>query len=241
MRFLLQWQGVTVQPKPEGIASLERTIEQLEGFEVAAAAWEEDVLPARLQQYDGAWLDSLCLSGRASRAATQARAAVATSRARNTYQIADPGKNRALRPLMMTGGNDDAATFRLPHAMADYLAQHGASFFDEIVQGTRSSANAGARARYSVWSRRTGERGQLWRSARIVDAAATQASAEGARTSRASCPRSREAGRWSLLQLDCAQYATAAARSRRRANMEAARAGCCCIDTEWYPRSPAGA
>ena len=65
MRFLLDWQGVTVQPKPEGAASLERVIEQLEGFEIPAIAWESDVLPARLRDYDGAWLDSLCLSGRA--------------------------------------------------------------------------------------------------------------------------------------------------------------------------------
>ncbi len=38
-------------------------IEQLEGVELPAAAWERDVLPARVADYDPAWLDQLCLSG----------------------------------------------------------------------------------------------------------------------------------------------------------------------------------
>ena len=40
MRFLLDWQGVTRQPKPEGVESLAAVIAQLEGYEVPAAAWE---------------------------------------------------------------------------------------------------------------------------------------------------------------------------------------------------------
>ena len=65
MRFLLEWQGVTRQPKPEGVESLAAVIAQLEGYEIPAAAWESDVLAARLNEYDPHWLDSLCLSGRA--------------------------------------------------------------------------------------------------------------------------------------------------------------------------------
>src|SRR4030066_83103 len=51
-------------PRPEGPQALAAVVEQLEGFEAAAAAWEADILPARLQHYDPEWLDSLCLSGR---------------------------------------------------------------------------------------------------------------------------------------------------------------------------------
>ena len=65
MRFLLDWQGITRQPKPEGVESLAAVIAQLEGYEIPAAAWESDVLAARLNEYDPHWLDSLCLSGRA--------------------------------------------------------------------------------------------------------------------------------------------------------------------------------
>ena len=64
MRFLLEWQGITRDPKGEGPQSLAAALEQLEGFEVPAIAWERDVLPARLQHYDPSWLDTLCLSGR---------------------------------------------------------------------------------------------------------------------------------------------------------------------------------
>ena len=38
-------------------------IEQLQGFETAAGAWEREVLPARLHGYDPSWLDQLCLAG----------------------------------------------------------------------------------------------------------------------------------------------------------------------------------
>ena len=37
---------------------------QLEGFEAPAAAWEADILPARVAGYDLTWLDDLCLAGR---------------------------------------------------------------------------------------------------------------------------------------------------------------------------------
>ena len=35
----------------------------LDGYELAAGAWESEVLPARLTDYDPLWLDGLCLSG----------------------------------------------------------------------------------------------------------------------------------------------------------------------------------
>ena len=63
MRFLLDWQGVTRDPRPEGVEALAAVIAQLEGYEVPAAAWEADVLAARLNEYDPHWLDSLCLVG----------------------------------------------------------------------------------------------------------------------------------------------------------------------------------
>src|SRR5690606_32866574 len=40
-----------------------RVIEQLEGLELPAQAWEREVLPRRVADYDPAWLDELCLSG----------------------------------------------------------------------------------------------------------------------------------------------------------------------------------
>jgi ATP-dependent Lhr-like helicase len=48
----------------QGAQSLPALLAQLEGFEAPAAAWEGEILPARLPAYDPLWLDALCLAGR---------------------------------------------------------------------------------------------------------------------------------------------------------------------------------
>ena len=63
MRFLLAWQHVRPGLQLHGRDGLARVIEQLQGFELAAAGWEREVLPARVAGYEPAWLDELCLSG----------------------------------------------------------------------------------------------------------------------------------------------------------------------------------
>ena len=63
IRFLLAWQKVAPDHQMEGPESLEAIIEQLEGVEAPAAAWEGELLPARWLNTIPAWLDALCLSG----------------------------------------------------------------------------------------------------------------------------------------------------------------------------------
>ena len=63
MRFVLRWQRVARNTQLIGADGLARIIEQLQGFETAAGAWEREVLPARLHGYDQTWLDQLCLAG----------------------------------------------------------------------------------------------------------------------------------------------------------------------------------
>jgi ATP-dependent Lhr-like helicase len=63
MRFLLRWQHVTPTTHRQGRAGLLSVVEQLQGFELAAGAWEESVLPARVEGYQRRWLEDLCLSG----------------------------------------------------------------------------------------------------------------------------------------------------------------------------------
>ena len=63
MRFLLRWQGVTADTRRQGRRGLAAIIEQLQGFESAAGAWERSILPARLETYQSRWLDELCLGG----------------------------------------------------------------------------------------------------------------------------------------------------------------------------------
>jgi ATP-dependent Lhr-like helicase len=63
MRFLLRWQRVAKHTQLIGGDGLVQVIEQLQGFETAAGAWEREVLPARLHGYDPSWLDQICLGG----------------------------------------------------------------------------------------------------------------------------------------------------------------------------------
>src|SRR3989454_2779840 len=63
LRFLLRWQRVTEGTRAEGPEGLAAVLDLLDGFEIAAGAWETEVLPARVKDYDPLWLDALCLSG----------------------------------------------------------------------------------------------------------------------------------------------------------------------------------
>ena len=63
MRFLLRWQHVEPGTRREGRFGVLSVIEQLQGFELAAGAWENAILAARVDGYRREWLDELCLSG----------------------------------------------------------------------------------------------------------------------------------------------------------------------------------
>jgi len=63
MRFLLRWQHVAPGTRREGRLGVLSVVEQLQGFELAAGAWERGVLASRVEGYRFEWLDDLCLSG----------------------------------------------------------------------------------------------------------------------------------------------------------------------------------
>lgn len=66
IRFLLEWQHVAPGSQLEGPLGVGQVVEQLQGFELAAGAWESAVLTARVRDYHPEWLDAHCLSGRIS-------------------------------------------------------------------------------------------------------------------------------------------------------------------------------
>ncbi len=63
-RFLLRWQRAEPGHRAEGPDGVQAVVEILDGYEAPAAAWEPEVLAARVQDYDPRWLDQLCSSGR---------------------------------------------------------------------------------------------------------------------------------------------------------------------------------
>jgi ATP-dependent Lhr-like helicase len=140
MRFLCRWQHVIPAERREGPDALAALISQLEGFEAPAAAWEAEILPARLDNYDFTWLDDLCLAGRASWTRVSAPARIAAKNAgpiRTTPVTLLSRRHAALwTRAVPTSGAEPAPITTRAQTVADYLKHHGACFYDEIVEGT---------------------------------------------------------------------------------------------------------
>ncbi|HEY0178798.1 MAG TPA: helicase-related protein, partial [Dokdonella sp.] len=141
VRFLFEWQHVAPGTQVGGPDALAGVLAQLEGYEAAAAAWEGEILPARVAGYEIAWLDGLCVAGRTVWARLRGRRASAGERVaapvRATPIVLLP--RRSLEAWLAVGGLADGVEIALSsraRAVADHLAAHGASFFDELLAGT---------------------------------------------------------------------------------------------------------
>jgi ATP-dependent Lhr-like helicase len=63
MRWLMRWQHVMPGTQVAGERGTLEVLQQLQGFEIPANAWERQVLARRIADYDPKWLDQLCLTG----------------------------------------------------------------------------------------------------------------------------------------------------------------------------------
>ena len=63
MRFLLDWHHITPETTVRGRPGLTRVIEQLQGLDLPAGAWESQIIQKRLPDYNPMWLDELCYRG----------------------------------------------------------------------------------------------------------------------------------------------------------------------------------
>jgi ATP-dependent helicase Lhr and Lhr-like helicase len=133
-RFLLEWQRVEPSHRAAGLEGLAAVVEQLDGFEVPAGAWETEVLSARCEEYEPALLDTLCLTGRVAWGrVSDGPARVAGGGPIRTSPIA----------LLMREHMDDWIGGRSPLSRAalstyaarvlEALERRGASFFHELV------------------------------------------------------------------------------------------------------------
>ncbi len=64
--FLHRWQHLSPGSQLHGVDGTLQIIKQLQGCEFGAAAWESEVLPRRIANYDPEYLDALCLAGEVS-------------------------------------------------------------------------------------------------------------------------------------------------------------------------------
>ncbi len=146
IRFLLAWQKVAPDHQMEGPESVRAIIEQLEGFEAPAAAWEGELLPARLVEYDPAWLDALCLSGEVvwARLTPPVRSSTSdgsrgSGPVRNTPIALLRRKNFALWNAVFPQSSQSNAPSEFStttQLVYDYLTTRGASFFTDVVENT---------------------------------------------------------------------------------------------------------
>jgi ATP-dependent Lhr-like helicase len=142
MRYLLERQHLAGKRRLEGKRGVLEAIAQLQGFEVAASAWERDVLPQRIANYDPRWLDELCLSGDVAWARLSLRKSNGMTRS-STPSRATPISLVLRRDLgwlleaVRGPAQPEPPTAGAAGAAYDALRSHGALFFDDLLAATR--------------------------------------------------------------------------------------------------------
>ena len=147
MRWLPRWQHVATGTQLSGERGLLEVLRQLQGFEIPANAWERQILPQRIKDYDPKDLDHLCLTGAVGwgrlsphpatleASAESNRRVVPTSVAPVTFFLRDDSdwmtsvhhhQPEAIERCLSPVANEVFA----------FLQSRGASFFSDIVRGT---------------------------------------------------------------------------------------------------------
>lgn len=140
MRFLGRWQHLAPGTQLHGADGLFQVLRQLQGYEISAAAWESNVLPRRIANYDPELLDRLCLSGEVMWGRLSPHPALETEGGRRV-------RPTRVAPLALFLRDDakrllSPASNQVPllsHPARDVLTaleSHGASFFNELVRAT---------------------------------------------------------------------------------------------------------
>jgi ATP-dependent helicase Lhr and Lhr-like helicase len=137
LRFLFDWQRVLPEARMQGSDAVAAVVAQLEGFEAPAAAWESDILPTRISEYDPHWLDEHCRAGRFAWMRLEARKTESERGAgpiRST-PITLLGRRNAKAWVPLTQAHDVERLSYKPRAVLDFILERGASFFDDMVDG----------------------------------------------------------------------------------------------------------
>ncbi|OZI60126.1 DEAD/DEAH box helicase [Bordetella genomosp. 11] len=141
MRFLFDWQHLSAEGRLRGPHALPTVLDQLEGYEAPAGAWESELLAARIADYAPDWLDELSRAGK-----------IAWTRLSNPVHGAGvrPGAGPVrATPMVILPRRHLRIWQSLPHLEAPVeispraqlvlaaLLDGGAMFFDELAAETR--------------------------------------------------------------------------------------------------------
>ena len=137
LRFLFSWQHVSADARMAGLKALDKVVAQLEGFEAPAGAWESEILAAQLADYEPDWLDERCLAGHIAWMRLRPRNGRTNGKGkpapvRTTPITLLPRRHASIWTSLSP---HDAAAHPSPRAqlLADCIKEHGASFFDELM------------------------------------------------------------------------------------------------------------
>jgi ATP-dependent Lhr-like helicase len=141
-RFLFEWQHVSSAARVSGPEALAGVLSQLEGYEAPAAMWEAELLPARVNDYATSWLDELCTAGRVlwtrlRPPSGDTRSGGGSQSLRSTPILLLPRRAATLWTKLAPAPVEDPGLGSRAQRVAAYLTDNGASFFDDIADGTR--------------------------------------------------------------------------------------------------------
>jgi ATP-dependent helicase Lhr and Lhr-like helicase len=148
MRWLFRWQHVAPGTQLLGERGLLEALRQLQGFEAPANAWERQILSRRVVPYDPKNLDQLCLAGAVgwgrfsphpatlSESSERTRRVTPTSVAPITFFARDDADWTSFSRREWTAESHPGLA-PAAREVLQFLKQHGASFFADIVRGTR--------------------------------------------------------------------------------------------------------
>ncbi|SEQ53205.1 MULTISPECIES: DNA glycosylase AlkZ-like family protein [Pseudomonas] len=136
MQFLFDWQHVTPETQARGIEALSAVLTQLEGYQVAAAGWESEILPARLPDYGFHWLDDLCRSGRMVWMRLDPVSKAAGGPVRASPIVLLPRRDLAVWNALSAHSAEPELSPKAQKVM-DALSRRGALFFDELMSEAR--------------------------------------------------------------------------------------------------------
>ena len=154
--FVARWQHLAAGTQLHGVEGAFQVIRQLQGLEWAAAAWESDVLPRRIANYEPALLDELCLSGEVMWGRLSPHPA---------FERQTDGNGRRVRPtrvaplaiflredvgwLLQSPQPQPAEALSPPaRELLSTLQAQGASFYHDLV---RNSARPAAEVEDALW------------------------------------------------------------------------------------------
>ena len=143
--FLNRWQHLAPGSQLHGVDGTLQIIRQLQGSEYGAAAWESEVLPARVARYQPEYLDQLCLSGEVTWGRLSPHPAFEREEQENSRRRVRPTRVAPLAIFLredsawLLAGPEPSSSTALSHPAREVLAvleARGASFFADITRAT---------------------------------------------------------------------------------------------------------